>query len=962
MEFEVLGALRVRDGDRELTIGSATQRRLLAALLVHAGTVLSADRLIAVAWGEDPPPSALRSLHTYLSRLRTVLHRDGAEILLTRPPGYLLDIAPDQLDATRFHRLVEAARITGDPADFESALGLWRGAAYAEFADSEFARAEAVRLEQARLVAREDSFEAALGRGHDGELVAAIEVFTAEHPLRERPHALLMRALYNSGRHADALAVFRRFRQRLDGELGVAPSATLRALESAILRQELDVVAPTAHPVSVPASSRLPSEPTPLIGRADDEAAIRTALTGTRLLTLTGVGGVGKTRLALHVATRRAGDYPDGVRWCELAPLTDGAAVAHALAAALGARRGLRSSLEQAIIAFLAPKKLLLVLDNCEHVIEDSARLVDRIVRACPNVTVMTTSRIPLGVPGEHLYPTAPLPFASDDSPAARLFIDRAKAVRPDLVLTQDNRRHIAELCRRLDGLPLGIELAAARVRSINPADLSERSRTSFALFTSSRTTTAPRHRTLRAVVDWSYALLSPAAQRLFARLSVFSGGFSLDAAEAVCSEGDLVDLITSLVDSSLITAGGTTATRYTMLETLRAFGREQLDNRDETDATHHRHAVHFADLATAAERGLRGPDEARWISTVDHDLDNLRAAHHWAVGRRDTDLTLRISAGLYHYALYQFPDEVISWGETALRLPGADSHPLYTVVCAAVAEGFTFRGAHQRARAIAESALARGGIGDRDRIPLIKILATVALYEGRLGECFSHATEQLALAGIADPWYQADALLFQTLSSAYADDTDRADAIADRHLRVAHRIGTPSLIAWAEYGKAEALSRTAPDRAVLHYQRAVATADGVDSVFVVNVATVGLAALYTRTGATGSALRAFRAAILGWRRMQVWHHQWTTLRNLGRLLVELHLDEPAAVLLGVLHSAHAEVFGADASHEADSMRILRERLGESAFEAARARGMAMTGEAAVEFALATIDHVAVPD
>lgn len=979
MEFGVLGSLKLRHAGGEVTLGSRRQRRLLAALLVRAGTVVSQDQLIAAVWGDDPPGSAPASLHTYVSRLRRLLHADGAEVLATRPPGYLLQIRPEQTDAGRFEKLVAHAGALG-PEDAEpalarldEALALWRGAAYAEFADDDFTRAEATRLEELRLAAIEARFDRGLALGRHGQLVGAIEAHAAGHPLRERPRAQLMLALYRCGRHAEALAAFREFRLRLDEELGVEPSAALRDLETAILRQspELDSKAPPSSapaPASVRSQGVPPAEVSSLVGREQDVTAIAATLDEGRLLTLTGVGGVGKTRLALHAAHHMADRFPDGVLWCELAPVSDGSAAAHALATTVGARQQPGRDVRESIADALAARRVLLMVDNCEHVLDEVPVLLADVAQSCPHVTMLATSRVALGVPGERVRPTAPLPVpppgagaAAADSPAVRLFVERARAVRPGLDAGDENLSRIAELCRQLDGLPLAIELAAARIRSLNPADLLARSDDRFGLLTTARPTVAPRHRTLRAVIDWSYALLSPAEQHLFARLSVFAGGFTLEAAERVCPEPALLDLLTALVDSSLVSAGSTAGqVRYAMLETPRAYGRELLESRGEARDVRGAHARYYADLAETAGHHLRGPDEAHWITTVDADLDNLRVAHRWAVDQQDTDLALRLSAGLYHYALYQFRDEVVSWGETALALPGADAHPLCPAVCGAVGEGLTLRGEQSRARTLAERALARiADPRDRRRAPLLKVLSAVSLYEGRLGDCLARAEEMLWLARLhEDSWYECEALMFTGLARTYAGDPACGLAAADEYLRAVSAIGNPTLMAWAIYTQAEALAHTDPLRARQQYEHAISVAESVNSTFAANVAQVGLAALLMRSGETADALRAFRHSVSGWHRMQVRHHQWTTLRNLLRLLTRIGAHQQAATLLGALGAADTTAFGADADGMRESADLLREALGPGRLATAIHSGATLSGNATVAFALDTIDGI----
>ncbi|RKE12273.1 AfsR/SARP family transcriptional regulator [Catellatospora citrea] len=984
LTFAVLGPLRVRSGERDLVIGSRTQRLLLSALLTRAGSVVSGDRLVEILWGDDAPATAVPSLHTYVSRLRGLLHTDGEAVLSTRPPGYLLQVTAEQTDMGRFERLVDEAgrALPRDPAAalgcLDEALALWRGTAYAEFADEDFARPEANRLAELRLGAIEQRFDAALALGRHADLVGAIAAAADEQPLRERPCGQLMLALYRCGRQAEALAAFRAFRQRLDDELGVEPSASLRALETAILRQDPDLygisAAQTAgDPVATAGSPDTPSPQVPgtipeetssFIGREDDLTAVRAALATSRLVTLTGPGGVGKTRLAMQLAAGAQG-YADGVRWCELGAITDPAAVGHALAAAIGARQQPGCDIEESVRAYLATRRLLLVVDNCEHVLDAAARLVASVQRSCPQVAVLATSRAPLGAPGELIQPIAPLPVPGDETPDAagsasvRLFADRARAVRPGLDLTGQNLAHVAEVCRRLDGLPLAIELAAARMRALNPADLVARLGDGLALLTTARSTAVERHRTLRAVVDWSYALLNPAEQRLFDRLSVFAGGFTLAAAEQVCAEPDLVDTLAALVDSSLVTAGPSAGqVRYGMLATLRAYAAEKLAERGDAQALHDAHAACFAVTAEQFGATMRGPDEGRCVAVLDADMANLRAAHRWAVERRDTDLAMRISAGLYHYVVYRFHDEVVSWGETVLGLPGADTHPLYPVVCGAVGEGLTLRGDQRRALAVAESALRRAADPQSPRcLPVLKVLAAVALYEGRLDDCVRWAAEQTRLARIhGDAWREGEGLLFHGLARTYAGDLAAGLAIAQENLCVTTRLGNPSLLAWAKYCQAEALAGSDPDRARQLYTDAVALADAVAGTFTATIAQVGLAALLARSGEDAAALRAFRQCVDRWHRMQVWHHQWTTLRNLVPLLVRVGAAEDAATLLGALDAADTAAYGSDADSLAAATQELTAALGPAGYTRAVEVGTTLGPDGTVAFALSAVD------
>jgi len=1003
MEFRVLGPLEVKSGRGDVLIQSAQLRRLLAILLVHAGTVVSTDRLTDELWDGQPPRGAAQSLWTCVARLRRVLADtpDGS-VLVTRPPGYLLQVEPDEIDAARFERLVvEACRLPSDRAQsaldmLTRGLALWRGPAFAEFVDAAFASAEAARLEELRLTAYERRFEAELGLGRHPELIADLQSFIAAHPLREAPRAQLMLALYRNGRHAEALAAYHAYQSLLRTELGLEPSALLRTRQTQMLQQaaELDWApqhspgAETAdppngsseRPVAGPAAPRrpgrgMPVELTSFVGREPELAAVGADVADYRLVTLTGVGGVGKTRIAVRAADTVSTRYPDGVWWCDLAPLTDAAAVEPALTTVLGVQRQAGAGTVEALLAFLAPKRLLLVMDNCEHVLSGVRPLLDAILSGCPGVGVLATSRTPLGVAGERLRPIAPLPLSLPDldgscvldSPAATLFLDRARAVRPDLDATGTNLVRVIDVCTRLDGLPLAIELAAARVRSLNPADLADRLTDPFDLLSAIGASASGRHGTMRAVLDWSYHLLGAAQRRLFDRLSVFAGGFTLAAAEGVCAgsgvgRSDVVDLLTDLVDASMVTAGPTTGeTRYSLLETLRQYGLLRLDDDGDVETFRLAHARYFAAQVNRADRGLRGPDEELWVGVVDRDLDNLRSAHRWAVEHENADLALEMSSGLRYYALYRFRDEVVSWGEAAIALPDAMHHPLFAVACGAVAEGLTARGELRRADALARQILARADDPDDcDRMPGLRVAGMVALYEGRTDDGFRYHQEMLRLARLEAAAYEAGmALLGMAQSRTYGGDPRAGLTFAEEQYRMAQQLGNPSMLALALYDQAEPLSMIEPETARDRYERAIGLARAAGSSFIEGIALVGLASLLGRSGRPGTALPQFLAIIDRWHDMGIWQHQWTTLRNLVQLLSRIGCDEDAAILSQAIEASKtaAVAFGTDAQRMADVTRTLRTALDKPSWSSAVARGAALSDEEAVAFARDAINR-----
>jgi predicted ATPase/DNA-binding SARP family transcriptional activator len=1001
MDFRVLGPLEVTSGRGDVLIQSAQLRRLLAILLVHAGAVVSTDRLTDELWDGQPPAGAAQSMWTCVARLRRVLAATPDDpVLITRPPGYLLQVEPDQIDAARFERLlIEAFRLSADRAQsavdmLTQGLALWRGPAFAEFVDTTFASAEAARLEELRLTAYERRFEAELGLGRHTELIAGLQSFIAAHPLREAPRGQLMLALYRSGRHAEALKAYQTYQSLLRTELGLEPSALLRTRQAQMLRQAVDLDwtpqrSPGAEianqpdgspdrPVACLAAQRkpgrgMPVELTSFVGRSPELVAVSADVAASRLVTLTGVGGVGKTRIALRAADTVSTSYPDGVWWCELAPLTDADAVEPALSTVLGVQRQAGVGSVESVLAFLAPKRLLLVLDNCEHVLNGVRPMVDAILSRCPRVVVLATSRTPLCVSGERIRPVAPLPLPGPDgssrldSPAVRLFLDRARAVRPDLDATGTNLDRVVDVCTRLDGLPLAIELAAARVRSLNPADLAARLTNPFDLLSRIGTSAAGRHGTMRAVLDWSYNLLGTAQRRLFDRLSVFAGGFTLAAVEEVCTGfgvvcTEVVDLLTDLVDASMVTAGPTTGeTRYSVLETLRQYGLHHLNDRGSAETFRLAHARYFAAQVARADRGLRGPDEEHWVGAVDRDLDNLRGAHRWAVEHKNADVALVLSSGLRYYALYRFRDEVVSWGEAAIALPDAVGHSQFAVACGAVAEGLTARGELRRADALAEQILARvSDPDDCDRMPGLRVAGMVALYEGRTEDGFRYHQEMLRLARLHHAAYETGmALLGLAQSRTYGGDAPAGLTFAEEQYRVAQQLRNPSMLALALYDQAELLSLTEPETARDRYERAIGLAQAAGSSFIEGIALVGLASLLGRSGRPSTALPQFLAIIGRWHEMGIRHHQWTTLRNLVQLLLRIGCSEDAAVLIHAIEASKtaAAAFGTDAERMADATGTLQTALGECRWSSAVARGAALSDDAAVAFARDAINR-----
>ncbi|MBP2404410.1 BTAD domain-containing putative transcriptional regulator [Streptomyces syringium] len=673
--FGVLGPLVVRDGaGKTVRVPEAKVRALLADLLVHEGRPVSADRLIDDLWAADLPAHPANALQNKVSQLRRVLGRDS---VLRQPPGYRLRIDDGDVDADRFQALVARARATDDPraraALLTDALGLWRGPAYADFADEEFARTAALRLEEQRLTVLEEQAEARLAAGEHGALVGELTALVARHPLRERLRAAQLRALYRAGRQSEALASYDELRVRLAEELGLDPGPELAALHRSILGQDQAILgqdpgqAPTPPLTSAPAAvprAQLPTPLTPLIGRERAVAEASALLGAGRLVTLTGPGGVGKTRLAIETAARHADAFPDGVHLVELAGQRGSVAgLTEVIATELGLRDDGASGMPMPaaattpadrLAAALRDRRTLLVLDNCEHVVEHVAHLTALLLRAAPGLRVLATSQEPLGLAGETVRAVEPLPAAE----AVRLFAARAAAAAPGFVLDATTGGAVEEICRRLDGLPLALELAATRVRALGVRELADRLDDRFRVLTGTHRGAPPRQQTLRAVIDWSWELLTAPERIVLRRLAAHTDGCTLRAAEAVCA-GDgvraeeVLDLLARLVDRSLVVmTDGPRGPRYRLLESVAAYGTERLRDMADLEPVRARHLHHYTELAERAAPRLRGPEQDHWLAVLDAETANLRTALDTALRQGPPQSALRLTAALSWYWL----------------------------------------------------------------------------------------------------------------------------------------------------------------------------------------------------------------------------------------------------------------------------------------------------------------------
>ncbi|MFL6189757.1 MAG: BTAD domain-containing putative transcriptional regulator [Actinomycetes bacterium] len=940
MEFGILGPLEVRHGPGLLRVPGAKERALLADLLVHAGRVVSADRLVEDLWGDDPPGNPANTLQGRVSALRRALGPAGAGLVVTRPPGYVLEADPGQVDAARFERLVaKAGRAAGDAAagPLEEALGLWRGPALAEFADQPWAQAEAARLEELRLGAVEALVELRLAAGDHTGLVGELEGLVAEHPTRERLRGQLMVALYRSGRQADALEVYQATRAVLAGELGIDPSPELQRLQQAILVQDpaLEAATPRQQP-----RHNLPERLTSLVGRSEELREAAKLVEQHRLVTVTGPGGAGKTSLAVELARRLAAGYPDGVWLVELAALRDPALLGEVVAVTLGlgeepAGPGVAPpAVTERLASFVADKGLLLVLDNCEHLVEACAGLARRLLQAGPAVRVLATSREVLGVPGEVVWPVPPLavpaapestpavPAAAESTPvvpgaavtdpvagaaprwgsvadpdvarprlstadgeapemlagydAVRLFVERATAADPGFVLDSTSAPVVAELCRRLDGLPLAIELAAARVRALPPAELAARLDDRFRLLAGGGRATDPRQQTLRATIDWSWELLDDADRRLLRRLSVFSGGWTVAAAEAVCGgdglePGEVLNGLFRLVDRSLIVAAGGDPARFRLLETLRAYGAERLAEAGETQAVAARHTAWYLELAEEAA----GHRTARpWLRRVAADYDNLRAALDRAVAAPDPDTALRLAGAL---GWYWWTDRTIEGRQLlAGALALADGQPPTPQLARALQASAMLEVSLTPSAATAEAARRSRELcerfGDRSGAAFSKLLLAFAELQ-RVGpsEDGARLVEEAdaTFVELGDPWGEAFAGRARFSFEAYHRGLSaEAEASGQRALAQFQALDDQWGLAQTHFSLAEiAKARGDLDGAEAAYEAALAAARESGPLWTVLASLGGLGGLLALRGDDARAAGVYAEAMAQFRR-----------------------------------------------------------------------------------------------
>jgi predicted ATPase/DNA-binding SARP family transcriptional activator len=891
LRVEVLGPLRLVVGGVAVEVRGPKRRAVLALLALAEGRTVTVDHLVDALWPSEIPESGRQALHTHVSRLRAHLGPAAAR-LQTRLDGYRLELDGDDLDVAQARALLATARTVAqrDPAGalarLREAHALWRGPVLADLTDITPIATAVEGCARLHSEVTDALVAGAVAVGQAAGIVGLATASLAADPLREPAVLLLMRALAATGQAPEALRAAREYRRRLADETGLDPSPALGELECY-------VAGGAAGPP--PVRNEVPARPTTrLIGREAQVAGLHRLLAAERLVTLVGPGGVGKTRVALEVAARS-----EAATVLLLAPVTEPTAVPHALAAALDLKV-VRGDVLAACAAVLGDRPGLLLLDNCEHLLDAVRDTVGVILSACPELSVLATSREPLGLAAEYTSRLAPLPLPLPGPgtdlpqvPSVAVFLDRAARVRPGPPPTPADLRLVADIVRRLDGMPLAIELAAGRLSSFSLADLHHRLDRSLDLLGGGRPSIDARHRTLRATVEWSYDLLSPDERRLFRHLSVFVDGVDLDAAERLAADlgldSDPGSVLAHLVDASMIEADFAVGTRYRMLETLRAFGLDRLAAAGEDEAAAG-HLLRWAvELTAWIDDTLNTAREPAADAALRRELANLRAA--WRVARRrgSLDDAAAIVVALYDAVTYRDLVEIRGWAEELAGDPALATHPRAAAVLGTAAEATYHRGDYLGADRLARAGLEQA-TDDAGVWLCLSVLSVTALARGAHAEVVEHSHAAAALAG-----RPSEGIGMAALATAYAGDLETARTLNDRGLANAV---SPTMLSWGAYVAGEIESSAGRiEAAESHYVRAVDLARSSGATFLVGVATVGLLAVRARAGRVHDALRGFREVIDYFARTGNWTHQWATLRNLADLLRRLGDHEPAALL-----------------------------------------------------------------
>jgi predicted ATPase/DNA-binding SARP family transcriptional activator len=899
LRFRLLGELEVEGVPRSL-LGGPKQRALLGYLLLHANQFVSRDCLVDAVWSGNPPPTARSIVHGYVRKLRAALEETGAQIV-ARSQGYVLEVQPDELDVRRFEQFANDGRdalVSGDLNRAQEllaeSLALWRGEPLADLWYEPSVEAEARRLAELRLEATMDQIDAELELGNRGTLVGELESLVSRHPYVERLRRQQMLALYRAGRQAAALEAYRAAKCTLAEQLGIEPGSELQQLEAAILRQDPTLDGSRRDSTS---AAHLPRPTTAFIGRERElnEVTQLLELEETRLITLIGAGGSGKTRLGVEAARNVVGSFSDGVFWIPLAALADWTLVPETVRSALAA--------PNEVAAHIRGRRALLLVDNFEHVLPAAPYLVE-LIDACPKLTLLVTSREALKVACEQRYEVPPLREAD----AIALFNSRARAVDPAFRETPE----VSELCLRLDCLPLALELAAARTPLFTPAQVLERVGERLDLLVGPRRADA-RHHSLRATLDWSYALLDPDEQTLFARLSVFAGGCTYDAAEAVCSAEP--DTLQALVEKSLLRHRDDLGDRrYTMLETLREYAAERFHASSEVEAIERLHAEYFLALAQRIEPQLFDANEPQATAIVAREHDNIRRALDWA-GANAWWLELRLAVAVARF-----------W-----------------VVCGHWSEG---------SRRLDHALAGAGDLDEGLRRRALMAASVFARVNGEYDRLRSLAEEVLASCG-DDENVRAKAFSLVNLATAtgYEDDFAHAQSLGNEGVRLALAIGDKRNAGFGYFELADiALHHRRLDEATSNARQALTLFRqiGHHEGTALALAAIGLSAL--AQGQTSEATEALHEGVLVAAELRFAEPMSWCIDGLAALASS---PEQGARLVGIAERLRSAIRWRPfvEQHHAETIDALCSQLGVDRFTILRDEGMSMKQEDAILYA-----------
>lgn len=979
-ELRVLGSLALIRPEGSVALGGPKSQLLLTMLIANAPRRLSNDRLIDGLWGEAPPRSAMATLQSQISRLRSLICPEFE--IVYEAMGYRLEAITGTLDSRRFENFVDRSLNRAQDertqplqsvfaADMESALALWRGRAFGQFAEHSEVAGEARRLDEMRLVAIDAWAAEQIRSGDPVSIVGELESLVRNHPLRESFRRFLTLALYQTGRQAEALRTVSEFRSLLRDEAGLSISPGLKQLEEQVLSDDPALQTPRVlvRRRTEGATGRQLLGVTSFFGRDPHVASIGVAIRRESVVTITGPGGVGKTRLAMHVAGTVGHEFGNGVVVVELAALRDPSGAAQVIANALDIQQRQHRTIEDTIEDFLAPLQVLLLLDNCEHLTTEIAPLVDRLRLACPELRILATSRQPLGLAAEYIDVLNPLgvPTPAADSvdqvrraSAVELFVSRASSGHHKFELTEKNAKAVSEVCRRLDGLPLALELAAARLRTMSIHDLVDRLAVRTDMPGQTQIGADGRQRSVRDLVDWSYDLLDPAERYFFEQLSVFAGGFDSSAVRAVCLSGDAAldgaDLLVGLVDKSMVIFDGPSSSRYRLLEPLREYGLERLTERGGLRDAEHRHYEWFRSRAMQASSELNGPEEGRWATRIGEDFDNFRAAFLVAIRNENADGALSLVASLRENAFREIKYEVTKWAETAVALEGAEDGSCLSTVLGVVSYGAFVHGDMPRAIELARRALAVPGESGLSESGLPeRVLSNALFYMEKTDEAVVWM-DRMVLSGrtSGDTAQTAHALYMSSVAQTSIGDAIGGAVLAGEAREAAMSCGSPTAMAQAAYALGLALEQERPDEALQQLERACRHAADAGNRWLEAFALTEVYSLKAKSGELHEALVGYAEVIETWYRGGDWANQYLSLRGVFSIFVEIGRHEAGAVLHGALAAVGASqampIVPAEAERLVDQVDELQASMDPTDFSSAVRKGATLKDAEIVEF------------